>query len=62
MNSSVTFCMVLVMCFFAVAGGTITVIVFYHGNGLHGNYRSFTAVKNTAGKSPRKALKITTSS
>ena len=30
------------MCFFAVTGGTITVIVFYHGNGLHGNYRSFT--------------------
>ena len=34
------------MCFFAVKGGTITVIVFYHGNGLHGgNHRSFTAVK-----------------
>ena len=33
------------MCFFAVTGDTITVIVFYHGNGLHGNYRSFTAVK-----------------
>ena len=26
-------------------GGTETVIAFYHGNGLHGNYRSFTAVK-----------------
>ena len=34
------------MCFFAVTGGTVTVIiVFYHGNGLHGNYRTFTAVK-----------------
>ena len=33
------------MCFFAVTGGTVTVIVFYHGNGLHGDYRSFTAVK-----------------
>ena len=33
------------MCFFAVTAGTITVIVFYHGNVLHGNYRSFTAVK-----------------
>ena len=34
------------MCFFAVTGGTIAVLlVFYHGNGLHGNYRS----KDTAG-------------
>ena len=33
------------MCFFGVTGGTIAAIVFYHGNGLHGNYRSFTAVK-----------------
>ena len=33
------------MCFFAVTGGTIAAIVFYHDNGLHGNYPSFTAVK-----------------
>ena len=31
------------MCFFAVTGGTIAVNVFYHGNDLYGNYRSFTA-------------------
>ena len=48
------------MCFFAVKGGTITVnVVFYHSNGLHGNYRSFTAaVKIPAGKPPGKALQI----
>ena len=47
MNSSVMFCTVLVnkCVFFAVTGGTITVIVFNHGNGLHGNYRSLIAVK-----------------
>ena len=33
------------MCFFAVTGGTETVIVFHRGNGLHGNHRSLTAVK-----------------
>ena len=27
------------MCIFEVTGGTITVIMFYNGNGLHGNYR-----------------------
>ena len=37
------------MCFFEVMGGTVTVFVFCHGNGLHGNYRSFTAVKKTRG-------------
>ena len=39
------------MCFFVVTGGMVTVIiVFYHDNiGLHGNYRSFTAVKKTRG-------------
>ena len=57
MNSSVTFGTVLVNVFFAVTGGTITVTVFYHGNGLHGNYRSFTAVKiprETPEESPEK--------
>ena len=43
------------MCFFAVTGGTITVIVFYHGNGLHGNYSSFTSVKTPRGN-PRGKL------
>ena len=37
------------MCFFAVTGGMVTVVVFYHGHGLHGNYRSFTAVKIARG-------------
>ena len=48
MNSSVTFCTVLVknVLFRGVTGGTITVLVFYHGKGLHGNYyRSITAVR-----------------
>ena len=61
MNSSVTFCTVLVNVFFrgTVTGGTVTLFVFYHGNGLHGNYRSFIAVKiPRTGKLPRKALII----
>ena len=33
----------------------MVIIVFYHGNGLHGNYRSFTAVKNR-GETPKESL------
>ena len=47
--------------FFAVTGGTIMVIVFYHGNGLHGNYCSFTAVKIPRGKPRGKPWKFPTS-
>ena len=46
------FCTVLVNVFFrggTITGGTITVFVFYHGNGLHGNYLSFTALKMPRG-------------
>ena len=42
------------MSFFAVTGGTATAFVFYHGNGLHGKYHSFTAVKNR-GETPEES-------
>ena len=58
MNSLVTFCTVLVNVFFRGNSSTITVIVFDHGNGVHGNYRSFTAVKIPRGNPRGKPLKI----
>ena len=61
MNSSVTFCTILVNVFFRGNGWHDDGNVFYHGNGLHGNYRSFTAVKmprgNPRGKPWKKVRK-----